>query len=249
MSYAVAMECALPMPLVSTEWLANNIDAAPLRIIDASWYLPAEQRDSAAEFAQQHVPGAVFFDIERICDRRSELPHMAPDADAFAAAVSRLGINSDDRIVVYDTAGLFSAARVWWLFRLMGSASVAVLDGGLPKWLAEGRPTDAGDMPIPSARFDAVMRSQHVCDRHAVAAALRTGSAQVVDARPAARFAGLAPEPRAGLSSGHMPGAIYRISLQLCWHIDRRRAVKGAVSLTWSRGLVFSAHGAVNDNT
>ncbi len=193
-------------PMISTEQLARRLSDPNLRIVDASWHLSA--RDAAAEFEQDHIPGAVFFDIDAIADRTSELPHMLPSQEDFAEAVGALGISAQDHIVVYDSVGMFSAARVWWTFRVMGAAQVQVLDGGLPKWIAEGRPTEGG-RPVPKpARFETNLRAELVRDLAGIRHDLEQGQVQVVDARPALRFAGQAPEPRAGLRSGHMPGAV-----------------------------------------
>ncbi len=194
-------------PLVTTAWLADNLDAPDLKVVDASWYFPQEQRDAQAEYAAAHSPGAVFFDIDDIADDTTDLPHMLPDAVKFSARVRRLGLGDGSRIVVYDQLGLRSAARVWWTFRVMGHQDVFVLDGGLPKWIAEGRRVE--DIPPPprerhfTARFDGGL----VRGVDQVRKAIETGEAQIVDARPAARFSGEAPEPRAGLRGGHMPGA------------------------------------------
>ncbi len=194
-------------PLVTTAWLADNLDAPDLKVVDASWYFPQDQRDAQAEYAAAHSPGAVFFDIDDIADDTTDLPHMLPDAVKFSARVRRLGLGDGSRIVVYDQLGLRSAARVWWTFRVMGHQDVFVLDGGLPKWIAEGRRVE--DIPPPprerhfTARFDGGL----VRGVDQVRKAIETGEAQIVDARPAARFSGEAPEPRAGLRGGHMPGA------------------------------------------
>ena len=193
--------------LVSTEWLAEHLDAPDVRVLDASWWLPDAGRDAKAEYAQAHIPGAQFFDIDEISDSRSELPHMAPPQEKFVSRVRAMGIGDAHRVVVYDAAVLFSAARVWWLFRLFGHHDVAVLDGGLLKWLAEGRPTE--DMaPLPRDRhFVARRNAMLVKDVTQVAAALKLGREQIVDARSAPRFAGEQPEPRPGLRAGHIPGA------------------------------------------
>ena len=193
--------------LVSTEWLASNLDAGDLKILDASWYMPAEQRDCLSEYKECHVPGAQFFDIDRIADTSIDLPHMVPSDSLFAESVSALGIGDDDRVVVYDTSGLFSAARVWWLFRLMDKTEVAVLEGGLPKWLEEGRDVEAGMPRVETSRLSVDRQADMLKSIEQVDAALKSESHQVVDARPASRFKGEAPEPRAGLRSGHMPGA------------------------------------------
>lgn len=194
-------------PLISTEALAAHLGEDDLRIIDASWHL--DDRDGRTEFEQRHLPGAVFFDLEAVSDLDSALPHMLPSAEHFAAAVGALGVSRTDRIVVYDAAGLFSAARVWWMFRVMGANRVQVLDGGLPKWLAEGRPveTGAGQDRWSAAVFEARPDAAAVVDSGQVQAALAE-ALQVVDARGAARFRGEAPEPRPGVRPGHMPGAV-----------------------------------------
>jgi thiosulfate/3-mercaptopyruvate sulfurtransferase len=195
-------------PLVSTAWLAAHLEAPDVRVVDASWHLPGSGRDARAEYAACHIPGAVFFDIDAISDPASPLPHMAPSPELFSSRVRKLGLGDGVRIVVYDSLGIFSAPRAWWLFRLMGHEEVLVLDGGLKAWLAQGRPVE--DMaPVQKERhFTARRRGDLVRDRTQVAGKLATGSAQIVDARPAARFAGTAPEPREGLPSGHMPGAL-----------------------------------------
>ena len=195
-------------PLVSTAWLADHLGAPDVRLVDASWYFPHEERDARAEYALAHIPGAVFFDIDEIADETSDLPHMLPSPVKFASRVRKLGLGDGARIVVYDQHGLRSAARVWWTFRAMGHEDVVVLDGGLPKWIAEGRPIE--DLP-PAPRdrhFTARYSNDLVRDLDQVKRALETGAAQLVDARPAARFTGQAPEPREGLRGGHMPGAL-----------------------------------------
>ena len=193
-------------PLISTADLATLMEDPTLRIVDGSWHL--DGRDAQADFDQARLPGAVFFDLEAVSDHGSDLPHMLPTAAAFAEAVGALGIAATDTIVIYDTVGLRSAPRVWWTFRLMGATNVRVLDGGLPLWRAEGRPLVSGPAQTPTpASFAASRRSDAVADLPTVLAAL-TGEAQILDARPAARFAGQAAEPRAGLRSGHMPGAL-----------------------------------------
>lgn len=192
--------------LISTDDLARDLAAPDLRIVDASWHL--DGRDARAEFERLRIPGAVFFDLDAVSNHSTDLPHMLPTAAAFARAAGDLGISATDRIVVYDTVGLFSAARVWWTFRLMGARDVRVLDGGLPRWRAEDRPTESGPVSLrPTAFFEPRERPGVVADMATVLAAL-TGDAQIVDARPAPRFMGEAAEPRAGLRSGHMPGAL-----------------------------------------
>ncbi len=196
-----------PKTLVSTDWLAAHIKDPDLRIIDASWYMPAENRNPAAEYLAEHIPGARFFDIDDISDHRSELPHMAPPVEKFMSRMRAMGIGDGHQVVVYDGAGLFSAARVWWLFRLMGKMDIAVLDGGLPKWKAEGRPLS--DMPpvVRDRHMTVSRQNQMVRDVTQVARAAKLGDHTILDARGAARFKGESPEPREGLRSGHIPSS------------------------------------------
>ncbi len=196
-----------PKTLVSTEWLAAHLDDPDLRIIDASWHMPAAGRDARAEYEAAHIPGARFFDIDAIADSRSPLPHMAPQPELFISRLRAMGIGDGHQVVVYDNSDIHSAARVWWLFRLMGKTDVAMLDGGLSKWQAEGRPVE--DMPpITRDRHMTVQRQAAlVRDVTQVAAAAKLGDHQIVDARSAARFRGDEPEPRPGLRAGHIPGA------------------------------------------
>ncbi|GHF73660.1 3-mercaptopyruvate sulfurtransferase [Seohaeicola zhoushanensis] len=196
-----------PRTLVSTDWLAAHIKDPDLRIIDASWYLPAANRDPKAEYAAAHIPGARFFDIDDISDHRSDLPHMAPPAEKFMSRLRAMGIGDGHQVVIYDGAGLNSAARVWWLFRLMGQNDVAVLDGGLPKWQAGGREIE--DMPpmIRDRHMTVRVQNQLVRDVTQVSAASKLGDHEIIDARSPARFRGEAEEPRAGLRKGHIPGS------------------------------------------
>ncbi len=191
-------------PLISTEELAGLLKEPDLRLVDASWFM--DGRDARAAWRETHIPGAVFFDIDAISDTTSILPHMLPTPEAFARAVSDLGVADTDHVVVYDQQGLFSAARVWWTFRVMGALKVQVLDGGLPKWVAERRPVESGSSPVSGAVFQARYRPSLVRDYEQIGRELGA-SDQVLDARPGARFRGEAPEPRQGLKSGHMPGA------------------------------------------
>lgn len=196
-----------PKTLVSTEWLAAHIKDPDLRILDGSWHLPAVGRDAKAEYNDAHIPGARFFDIDEISDHRSELPHMAPPPEKFMSRLRAMGIGDGHQVVVYDTVGVSSAARVWWLFRLMGQDNVAVLDGGLPKWQAEGRATE--DLPpiVRDRHMTVRVQNQLVRDVTQVSAASKLGDTQILDARSAGRFAGTDPEPRDGLRSGHIPGS------------------------------------------
>ena len=193
-------------PLISTEALAAQMARPDLRIIDASWWLDGQ--DARADFERERLPGAVFFDLDAVADPESPYPHMLPSPAAFAEAMGAMGVSERDDIVVYDAQGLFSAARVWWTLRTMGVQRVRVLDGGLPKWKAEGRPLEGGaaGAPVP-AQFEAQFDAEAVADFDQVGAALAEGL-QVVDARGAARFRGEAAEPRPGVRAGHMPGAL-----------------------------------------
>jgi thiosulfate/3-mercaptopyruvate sulfurtransferase len=196
-----------PKTLVSTGWLAEHLKDPDLRVLDASWYLPDMGRDPKAEYAESHIPGARFFDIDEIADLRSDLPHMAPPVEKFISRMRAMGVGDGHQVVIYDGAGMFSAARVWWLFRLMGKTDVAVLDGGFPKWVAEGRPVE--DMaPVLRDRHITVQRQAGlVRDVTQVAAAAKLGDHEIVDARSPARFRGEEPEPRPGLRAGHIPGS------------------------------------------
>lgn len=196
-----------PKTLVSTEWLAEHLKDPDLRILDASWYLPEAGRNAKQEYDDGHIPGARFFDIDEISDSRSDLPHMAPRSEKFTSRMRALGVGDGHQVVVYDGAGLLSAPRVWWLFRLMGQQNVAVLDGGLPKWKAEGREIE--DMPpIVRDRHITVRFQNHlVRDVTQVSAASKIKDNAIVDARAGNRFRGEAPEPREGLRAGHIPGS------------------------------------------
>ncbi len=194
--------------LVSTDWLAARLGAVDLSVVDGSWYLPDMQRDAAREYLAGHIPGAVRFDIDEIADRSSALPHMLPNEGTFAQDMGALGIADTDTIVVYNGAGYFSSPRVWWTFRLFGAEKVFILDGGLAKWMEEARPLQQGPVLRAPRTFRPRKRSELVASLDSVRAALHNNSAQVVDARSAERFRGQAPEPRPGVRSGHMPGAL-----------------------------------------
>jgi len=200
-----------PLPpnrwLKSTDWLAQHLRDRDVVAVDGSYFMPIQKRDAHAEYRSGHIPGAVFFDIEAVCDHSTELPHMLPGANQFREALGALGIGDGDTVVVYDSQGLYSAARVWWTFRVFGVENVFILDGGLPKWKAEGRPIETGETKRPAKEFHAEMDIGPVAMLADVRMALSDDSAQIVDARSAARFAGTAPEPRPGLRSGHMPGS------------------------------------------
>lgn len=194
--------------LVDTGWLAAHLESPDLVVVDGSWHMPATGRSGRAEHIERRIPGAVFFDIDEISDEQSSFPHMLPSTVKFSSRMRRLGIGDGARIVVYDSLGLYSAPRVWWMLRVMGKSDVAVLDGGLPKWIAEGHPLEDGP-PVkrPERHFTPRLNRELLRDRDDVVAALAAGSAQVVDARSAGRFEGREAEPRPGLKPGHMPGA------------------------------------------
>ncbi len=196
-----------PTILVSTEWLAERLNAPDIRILDASLYLPTDGRNGAEIYGQEHIPGARFFDIDGIADDHSPLPHMLPPVEKFVSRIRRMGIGDGHRVVVYDQQGIYSAARVWWMFRLFGHQDVAVLDGGLPKWKAEGHPVDDEPIDPRERHFTARRNAAMVRDVTQMARAVKLGDEQIVDARAAERFRGDAEEPRKGLRSGHIPGA------------------------------------------
>ena len=222
-----------PEMVVSTEWLEQHLGEPGLRILDGSWHLPAAGRNAKAEYEEARIPGAHFFDIDVIADTDSDLPHMVPGEALFESWMKEFGIGNDSQVVVYDASGLFSAPRVRWLLRHMGLSEVAVLDGGFPKWKAERRSIQRGPQTVGglyhggtareeekrapetgppragiAAAFKARKRPEMVCDKNAVERTCETSDAQILDARPAARFSGEVPEPRPGLRLGHMPGAI-----------------------------------------
>ncbi|MBB3019776.1 thiosulfate/3-mercaptopyruvate sulfurtransferase [Microvirga lupini] len=199
----------MPQPFVSTAWLQENLNDPNLVVVDGSWYLPTQNRDPQAEYVAGHIPGAVRFDIDTVKDSSSSLPHMLPAPEDFAKAVGALGISQDMTIVVYDGAGLFSAPRVRWTFQAFGAHNVSILEGGFPAWKAEGRPVETGpEKPRAPRTFTPDFNASVVADAAAVQQSLQSKTAQVVDARPADRFKGEAPEPRPGLRMGHIPGSL-----------------------------------------
>lgn len=193
--------------IISPQELAQALQAGDVRIVDASWYLPAQNRDAQAEFETAHIPGAVFFDQDAVVDPRSSMPHALPSPAVFSQAAGALGLSENDRIVVYDGMGLFSAARVWWMLRVFGASDVWVLDGGLPAWIAAGLPVQSGPAHPEPTRFDATDPGAAVVGLGDMRRIVDAGEAQIADARSAERFSGSAPEPRAGVRPGHMPGA------------------------------------------
>lgn len=196
-----------PKTLVSTDWLISHLKDPDLRLLDASWYMPHEGREAKAEYEAAHIPGARFFDIDDIADNRSDLPHMMPPVEKFMSRLRAMGVGDGHQVVVYDGSGLRSAARVWWMFRLMGQTNVAVLDGGLPKWQAEGHPVE--DLPpvIRDRHMTVRVQNHLVRDVTQVSSAAKLGDHEIIDARAAERFQGAVPEPREGLRSGHIPGS------------------------------------------
>jgi thiosulfate/3-mercaptopyruvate sulfurtransferase len=200
---------SLTDPLVSTEWLAERLGAEDIAVLDASWHMPAANRDPAAEFRDAHIAGALFFDIDGVADTSSGLPHMLPEPEVFAEAVGALGVGDDNTVVAYDVGGLIASARLWWSLRAMGHDKVVVLDGGLAKWRAEGRAIASGDAFARTKSFTPNPRPELVRNFDAMRRTIEAGGAAalVLDARPGPRFSGEVPEPRAGLASGHMPGA------------------------------------------
>ena len=195
-------------PLVSTAWLADRLEDPAIRILDASWFMPGTPRDANAEYALAHIPGAMRFDIDAVSDHSCSLPHMMPEPADFAIAVRRLGVSADSIVVVYDSIGIFSAPRVWWALRAMGHEAVYVLDGGLPRWVEEGHPVETGWRETEHGDFKAHPVADLTVGLADMVAAVSAGSPTIIDARPAPRFRGAAPEPRPGVRPGHMPGAI-----------------------------------------
>jgi thiosulfate/3-mercaptopyruvate sulfurtransferase len=200
---------AVDNPVVSTEWLHEHLGEPHLRVLDCTWYLPGDPRDPKADFQRARIPGAQFFDIDAVSDRSNPLPHMVPSPEDFAVAVELLGVSDGDTVVAYHDAEMVSAPRVWWMFRLFGHSRVFVLDGGLRKWMTEGRPVEDGPAAAPPmGRYTPQLDRALLRHVEEVRQALDRGTAQVIDARPSARFLGDNPEPRPGVRAGHMPGAI-----------------------------------------
>jgi len=195
--------------LVDTDWLAEHLDVQDLVVLDASWYLPDAGRDPYREYLQQRIPGAVFFDIDKIADTSVPLPHMLPAPEQFSSAMKKLGIGDGMRVVVYDSGGMFSAARVWWTFRAMGNDGVSVLNGGLSKWKTESHPLEDGPARTrPARHYTSSLNGDLVRGRDDIVKIISDRSEQIVDARSAERFHGQVPEPRAGLRAGHIPGSL-----------------------------------------
>ena len=192
---------------IDADWLEKRLGTPGLSIVDASWYLPAQKRDAKAEYEAGHIPGAIFFDQDEVVDPDSELPHTLPDPATFARHAGSMGISADDTIVVYDGPGVFSAPRVWWMFRVMGVFQVYVLDGGFDRWKAAGRPVTAEQTKVAPNIFHVDVDPSRVASLDEMKGIVASGESQIADARPAGRFTGEDPEPRAGVRGGHMPGA------------------------------------------
>lgn len=197
-----------PTSLVSTDWLAEHMEAPDVRVVDASWHMPATGRNPRAEYEAEHIPGAVFFDIDEIADTDNPLPHMVPSPEKFSSRMRKLGLGDGNRIVIYDTLGIVSAARAWWLLRLFGHQDVAILDGGLPKWKTEGRPVSDAPVKPAERHFTARINSFLLREKDQIARNIGMAREQVVDARSAGRFTADEPEPREGLRGGHIPGSL-----------------------------------------
>ncbi len=240
-----------PKTLVSTEWLAAHLKDPDLRIIDATYYLPGDHRNAQEEYDEEHIPGARFFPIDDICDQRSELPHMVPSVEKFMSRMRAMGIGDGHQVVVYDTHGMMSAARVWWLFKLMGQDNVACLNGGFPKWEDEDRPIE--DMPpIVRDRHMMVRRQNHlVKDVTQVSSASKLGTHEILDARSHERFIGEEEEPRPGLRLGHIPGSrnLHFASLlntdMTMKPLDELRAIFDATGMDWSKPVITTCGSGV----
>ena len=236
--------------VVSADWLEERLGKPGLSIVDGSWYLPAQGRDARAEYQAAHIPGAVFFDHDRVVDPASELPHTLPQPLLFAQFASSMGVDEEDEIVVYDGPGFYAAPRVWWMFRLMGARKVHVLDGGLDRWRREGRPVTAETTRIASCFFELDCDPARVVSFDEMRAIVDDGSAQIADARPAGRFAATEPEPRPGMRGGHMPGAVNVPAGLLSREgsllpVEELRAVLEEAGLDLSRPVVTSCGSGV----
>lgn len=240
-----------PTLLVSTEWLAERLTAPDIRILDGSLYLPTEGKDGRALYDEAHIPNARFFDIDEIADEHSPLPHMLPPMEKFVSKVRKMGIGDGHRVVVYDQQGIYSAARVWWMFRVFGHEDVAVLDGGLPKWQAEGHPVDDEPVDPKERHFTGRRNAGMVRDVTQMARAVKLGDEQIVDARAPGRFRGEEAEPRKGLRSGHIPGSMnvhFRTLLnddQTMKDPDSLRATFEAAGVDLTRPVVTSCGSGV----
>ena len=197
-----------PSGLVEADWLIDNINNPQIRILDASWHMPNSGRNGSEEYRAAHIPGAQFFDIDQIADTDHEMPHMLPSEDAFSEAISALGIGKDHHVIAYDSLGLFSAARAWWMFRIFGHENVSILNGGLPAWQKLSGPMDDRSVQYDREEFQANLNPDMVRSLGQLKQIVSDGSESILDARAEARFHAQAPEPRAGVRGGHMPGAL-----------------------------------------
>lgn len=236
--------------VVDADWLEANLKKPGLSVVDASWYLPAQKRDGRGEYQAGHIPGAVFFDQDAVVDPDSNLPHTLPGPELFARFAGSMGISADDTIVVHDGPGLFSAPRVWWMFRIMGAKDVRVLAGGLDRWKAEGRPVTTEATKVAPCVFEADFQAARVASLAEMRAIVEGGEAQVADARPAGRFAGSDPEPRQGVRSGHMPGARNVPATALAENgellpLDRLKGVLAGAGVDLSKPVVTSCGSGV----
>jgi thiosulfate/3-mercaptopyruvate sulfurtransferase len=244
----------LPRWFVSPDWLADRLDDPSVVIVDGTWHLANTGRDAREEYEAGHIPGAVFFDIDAVADTTNPLPHMLPSPETFAEAVGALGIDARQRIVVYDGAGLSSAPRVWWTFRVMGAQDVVILAGGLPRWIAEGKPVSTDEPARLPRTFIPSFRESLVYDLARVKTEVERGDTQLVDARPAARFRGEAPEPRSWVKSGHVPGSFNVPSSELIAGGRLKdpaelRAAFASAGLDLERPIVTSCGSGVNAAT
>ncbi|MEM8791202.1 MAG: 3-mercaptopyruvate sulfurtransferase [Pseudomonadota bacterium] len=237
--------------LVSTEWLEERLNAPDIRIIDGSYHMADTGRNGRAEYEAGHIPGARFFDIDEIADEKAPLPHMLPPAEKFISRMRKMGIGDGHRVIVYDQTGLFSAARVWWTFRVFGHQDVSVLDGGLPKWMAEGRPVDDEPVDPRERHFTGRRNAGMVRDVTQIAGSTKLRSEQIVDARSPGRFRGEEPEPRQGLRAGHIPGSAnvhYRTLLnddQTMKTPEETKAIFEAAGVDLTRPIVTSCGSGV----
>ena len=226
--------------IVSTDWLEQHLEAPDIRIIDSSWYFPQEKRNAEQEFLECHIPGASFFDIDKIKDNDSDLPHMLPPSEMFNSTVRKLGIGDGHKVVIYDGLGMRSAARLWWMFKVFGYSDVVVLDGGFPKWVKENRSTTA-DLTEKEIRHLTIYEDKSiVADRDDVLRATKLNHCSIIDARSEGRFMGTAPEPRSGLRSGSIENSInvpYETLLNEDFTFKSKREIIGIFS---NKGVVFN---------
>lgn len=240
-------------PLVSTQWLADRLNDPHVKILDATFKLPGMLPLPKDDYIAQHIPGAVFFDVDEVSDRTSSLPHMFPKAEQFDRDVGALGIGNDDTVVVYDAGGWVAAPRAWWMFLSFGHRNVRVLDGGLKKWLAEGRPVESGEAKPKPATYKATFDAARVRSMQQMIGNLESKAEQVIDARPSGRFEGSVPEPRAGLRGGHIPGSrsvpyatLFDATTGAMKSLDELRAAFSGASVDLNKPIVTSCGSGVS---